>query len=84
METGEIETSETEIIVVDTENEDRIEVPNEDVEQRGTDSKTSGRKKTKKTHQWTFKYLKVQRTPLRILSQGQVNGVLKSPSHSWL
>ena len=80
METGEIETSETEIVVVDTENEDRIEVPNEDVEQRGTDSKTrkfeSGRKKTKKTHQWTFKYLKVQRTPLRIFSQGQVNGVL--------
>ena len=45
METGEIETSETEIVVVDTENEDRIEVPNEDVEERGTDSKTSGRKK---------------------------------------
>ena len=45
METGEIETSETEIAEADTENEDRIEVPNDDVEQIGTDSKTSGRKK---------------------------------------
>ena len=46
METGEIETSETEIVVGDMEDEDRIEVPNEDVEhgQKGTDSRTSGRK----------------------------------------
>ena len=43
METGEIETSETEIAVADMEDEDRIEVPNEDVEKRGTDSKTAGR-----------------------------------------
>ena len=45
MEMGEIETSETEIAVADMEDEDRIEVPNEDVEKRGTDSKTPGRKK---------------------------------------
>ena len=45
METGEIETLETEIAEADTENEDRIEVPNEDVEKRGTDSITPGRKK---------------------------------------
>ena len=46
METGEIETSETEIAVADMENEDRIEVPVDDVEheQRWTDSRTSGRK----------------------------------------
>ena len=46
METGETETLGTEIVVSDTENEDRIEVPNDDVEhgQRGTDSSTSGRK----------------------------------------
>ena len=73
METGETETPGTEIAVDDAENEDRIEVPDDDVEKRGTDSKTSGRKK--KTSQWTFKYLKVQRTPLRTFSQGQVNGV---------
>ena len=45
MDTGEIKTSETEIVVADMEDEDRIEVPNEDVEKRGTDSKTPGRKK---------------------------------------
>ena len=49
MEKGEIETSETEIVVADMENEDRIEVPNEDVEhgQKGADSKTSGSKNKK-------------------------------------
>ena len=76
METGETETPGKEIAVDDAENEDRIEVPDDDVEKRGTDSKTSGRKNKKKTNQWTFKYLKVQRTPLRTFSQGQVNGVL--------
>ena len=45
METGETETPGTEIAVDDAENEDRIEVPDDDVEKRGTDSKTSGRKK---------------------------------------
>ena len=45
MDKREIETSETEIAEADTENEDRIEAPNEDVEKRGTDSKISGRKK---------------------------------------
>ena len=50
METGEIETSETEIVVGDMEDEDRIEVPNEDVEERGTDSKTSGRKEKKRVN----------------------------------
>ena len=43
MDKREIETSETEIAEADTENEDRIEAPNEDVEKRGTDSKTAGR-----------------------------------------
>ena len=47
METGETETPGTEIAVDDAENEDRIEVPDDDVEKRGTDSKTSGRKKNK-------------------------------------
>ena len=39
-------TTETEIAMADTENEDRIEVPVDDVEhgQRGTDSRTSGSK----------------------------------------
>ena len=43
LEKGE---TETEIAMADTENEDRIEVPVDDVEhgQEGTDSKTSGRK----------------------------------------
>ena len=46
LEKGETETPETEIAMADTENEDRIEVPVDDVEhgQEGTDSKTSGRK----------------------------------------
>ena len=46
MEKGEIETPETEIAGTYTENEDRIEVPVDDVEhgQRGTDSRTSGSK----------------------------------------
>ena len=46
METGETVTTETEIAMADTENEDRIEVPVDDVEhgQRGTDSRTSGSK----------------------------------------
>ena len=52
METGEIVTSETEIVVGDMEDEDRIEVPNEDVEKRGTDSKTSGRKNKKKSSEY--------------------------------
>ena len=45
METGETETPRTEI--ADTENEERIEVPGDDVEhgQGETDSRTSGRKK---------------------------------------
>ena len=83
-EKGESGTNETEIAVADTENEDRIEVPVDDVEhgQRGTDSRTSGSKnmKIKKI----FKYLKVRRTTLKIFSQGQINGVLYSPSHSWV
>ena len=45
MEKRESETLGTEIAEADTENEDKIEVPNDDVEKRGTDSKTSGRKK---------------------------------------
>ena len=47
LDMGETETPGKEIAVDDTENEDRIEVPDDDVEKRGTDSKTSGRKKTK-------------------------------------
>ena len=44
MEEREIETSESEIIVADTDNEDPIEVPSDDVEhgKRGTVSRTSG------------------------------------------
>ena len=73
LEKGE---TETEIAMADTENEDRIELPVDDVEhgQRGTDSRTSGSKKMK--IRIIFKYLKVRRTTLRIFSQGQVNGVL--------
>ena len=45
-----METSETEIVVADTEDDDRIEVPNEDVEHghRRTVSSKSSRKKMKK------------------------------------
>ena len=52
MDKREIEAPGTEIAVTDMENEDRIEVPNEDVEQRGTDSKTSGRKNKKKSSEY--------------------------------
>ena len=45
LEKRETETLGTEIAVAGTENEDRIEVPIEDVENRGTDSKTPGREK---------------------------------------
>ena len=48
LDTGETETPGKEIAVDDTENEDRIEVPYDDVEKRGTDSKTSGWKKIRK------------------------------------
>ena len=48
METGETVSTETEIVVANTENEDRIEVPVDDVEKRGTYSKTPGRKKKKR------------------------------------
>ena len=45
LEKRETETLGTEIAVAGTENEDRIEVPIEDVENRGTYSKTPGREK---------------------------------------
>ena len=53
METGEIETSE--IAVVDTENEDSLEVPVDDVEHEkiGTDSKISGIRKIKKSSEYS-------------------------------
>ena len=46
MEKGDANTSETEIALADTENEDRIEVSVNDVEHgtRGTDKRLSGRK----------------------------------------
>ena len=46
MEKGDAKTSETEIALADTENEDRIEVSVNDVEHgtRGTDKRISGRK----------------------------------------
>ena len=67
-EKGESGTNETEIAVADTENEDRIEVPVDDVEhgQRGTDSRTSGSKNMKR--KIIFNYLKVHRTPSRRFS----------------
>ena len=46
MEKGEIETPETEIAEADTENEDRIEVPNEHGHRKTVSSK-SGRKEMK-------------------------------------
>ena len=47
LDTGETETPGKEIAVDETENEDRMEVPGDDVEhgQGETDSRTSGRKK---------------------------------------
>ena len=46
LEKGESETNEIEIALGDTEIEDRIEIPVDDLEhgQRGTDSRTSGSK----------------------------------------
>ena len=45
LEKRETETLGTEIAVAGTENEYRIDVPIEDVEKSGTDSKTPGREK---------------------------------------